>query len=180
MIGAKALFFDGEGAPVQPLGVLVSALRLIDGREVVEVDGDLVVLGTVDTLKDPKRAAVEPPGLLVLALAVENRGERGNIRCDIGMVWTQRPPTNPYRQARERFPTGVVARCVLQASQVVKNRCHFGVIWAERSFGYQERPLIQLPSLRVPRQVFEGNGEVVERDRHFKLFRPEHLFRVIG
>jgi hypothetical protein len=68
---AEQLLLDRQRPPVEPLGLLVVAPGGAHGRQVVEVDGDLVVLGAEQALEQGQhspaayrpRACSTPPRL---------------------------------------------------------------------------------------------------------------------
>ncbi len=57
--GARGLLLDGDGAPVQRLGIVVAAEALVDAGEVVQADGDVAVVSPERILADHQRALVE-------------------------------------------------------------------------------------------------------------------------
>src|SRR5262245_17517797 len=56
------LLLDLQGPQIEPLGRGRLAARLMDRREVVEVDGDLVVFRAVDAREDGERLTIESLG----------------------------------------------------------------------------------------------------------------------
>jgi len=56
MVGAQELLLDLQGPLVSPFGLAQLALRLIERRQIVKVDGDFVTVRTIDTLENRKRA----------------------------------------------------------------------------------------------------------------------------
>ena len=70
MIGPQRLFPDRQGAKVEGFGLGVSALAVVQRREVVEAVGGSGVIGPQRLFHDRQGAKVEGFGLGVSALAV--------------------------------------------------------------------------------------------------------------
>src|SRR5262249_28344096 len=87
---AQEPLLQRQGALVESLGLRSLPLRVVQGSEVVQVDGDLVVIRTVGALEDCQRPAVERLRLVILALAVQERRQGGYVRGHGGMFGAQR------------------------------------------------------------------------------------------
>ena len=70
---------------VKPLGLRGFALRLVERAEIVQVDGDFIVVRPVDALEDGQGTPEERFSLLALALTVENRG-KGHVLLLAGEI----------------------------------------------------------------------------------------------
>jgi hypothetical protein len=101
--------------------------------EVVQVEGDLMVLRTVDTSEDRQRPPEQPLGLRAFSLAVQDRGQRGHVCRDLGVVGAERPFAKRHGAARQRLSAGEPAAGVLQAAQIVVNARDVRMMRAERA-----------------------------------------------
>jgi len=122
MIGFKDLLLDNKSAPIELLSFFDIALCMIQGSEVVQIDGDFAVFRTEGPLKNSQSLNVELFGLVALSLCIENCGKSRLIRGDFGMVLTKCPLPESNRSAREDLATGIFSAGMFQAAQIVINR----------------------------------------------------------
>src|SRR5450432_211710 len=73
VFGAERRFADGEGAAVKRLGLGVTALVVVERRQVVEAAGGVRVFGSEHCFVDGEGAAVERLGLGIPALVTIER-----------------------------------------------------------------------------------------------------------
>ena len=73
--GAGGPFLDGDGAPVQRLGIVVAAETLVDAGEIVQADRDVAMVSPERILADHQRALVERLRLGVAAEEIVGHGE---------------------------------------------------------------------------------------------------------
>jgi hypothetical protein len=83
MVGAEECLFDRDGPPVELLGLLGITTRVANRTEVVEIDGDFVVIRAVGTLEHGQGMTDKCLGLFALALTVQNCGQGRGIGCDV-------------------------------------------------------------------------------------------------
>src|SRR4030095_6547062 len=125
MLRTEQFFFECEGTLIERFRLCTLPLRLLEGSQVIQVDGALVMLRTVAVLEDLERASINWLGFAVSALPIQNRGQRGEIGCRVDVIRPKSPFTNFHRAACERFSTRIVTGGVFQSPKVVINGGHF-------------------------------------------------------
>src|SRR4026209_1824092 len=113
MVRSQSLFLDRQGALIELLSLCVVALGIRERGEVIESDGDLIVLWTERAFEDDQCPSVEGLRLVVPALPVEDGRQGGHIRSDCRMVRTQGPLANGHGLPCQGFTAGIAASGIL-------------------------------------------------------------------
>ena len=105
--------------PLEGFGFSEVAAALQDSTEVVEIDGDLDVLGTEGGLEHCRGLAEVDLGLVVAAEPVDDGGVRSLVGGDGDMVGAEGLFTDLDRSLGVRLCGQVVAAGVLEAPEIV-------------------------------------------------------------
>src|SRR5262245_8484592 len=175
MRGAETRRVDLDGPAIHRLRLSQAAARLVDRREVVQVNRDQVMVGTVGALDDRQRTTIETLGLGVFLLLIEQRGQRRHVRGDVGMLRPKGASSDANGLPRERLAAHPVAGGVLQPTEIVVDGRDFRIVRAQRLLGDRQRALIERAGIRETREVLVADGEVVQGCRNLEMADAEAL-----
>jgi hypothetical protein len=149
--GAERALLCFESAFVEPFGLIQASTPLEGGSQVVQVDRDLVIVGTVRALEQTDRFSERLGCLIMLPERVENRRVRGLVGGYVDVSRAERLLSNPDRATRVGFRVGEVTAGVLEPAKVVVDRRYLGGIGSkmvdqdsQRSLVVNE-PLVEAP-----------------------------------
>ena len=101
MLRSQQFLLDGERAAVQCLRFRQLALCLFERGQIVQVDGDFIMLRAVCARENLQRASVQRFGFVILLLSIKQRGQRGQIGGGVYVIGAERVFPNFDRPARE-------------------------------------------------------------------------------
>ena len=84
MLVCEQFLFDGEGAPIKLLGFVPIPLLIFKRRQIVQIDGDLVMFRPLLALENRQRAPVQWFRFVILTHPVQESSKRCHIRFRLG------------------------------------------------------------------------------------------------
>ncbi len=129
MLRTQDVLLDGQRPPVELLRLREITAPVLDGGEVVEADGHLVVVRAEGALEGREGVAQQPFGFVDSAEGVQDGAESGLVRRDIEVVGAEGPLADLDRPSGRRLGRREVTAGMCQSPQVVIDARDVRVIW---------------------------------------------------
>src|ERR1700693_690551 len=172
MPAPQNFFLDGNGPAIHALRLVQVAFRRANCRQVVQGDGNFVMVWAISPPETVQGAPIKLFRLSVFPLTVKDGGQRREVGGYDRMIRPQRLFSDADGAARQRFATRVSLAGMFQASEImIEVRKQAGGTVRE-FLRKPQRPSVNPCGFRVASELLVKNSKAIEKRCDFEVIRP--------